>query len=93
VNGNTIQFIEKRSHQYGLLFSHLSQKMIRELPPHRHRALLFHEAVHYCRMLTYRVTLNPTTAPVFYGIATRLFAAFMDQYSTPETAVPKGQVA
>ena len=76
VERNQILFDENISSKFTELFNHLDSKLARELPPERHRAILFHEAVHYCRMLTYRARINPDTLPAFYAIATRLFNEF-----------------
>lgn len=84
ITDNTVTFEERRSVQYDQLFKALSKHLQEELTPGRYRALLFHEAIHYCRMLTYRTTINPDTAAVFYCIAVRLFNNFMEQYDVAE---------
>lgn len=81
VAANTVYFVEQKSHQYQQLFDGLERRMASELPPHRYRALLFHEAVHYCRMLTYRPALNPKTSAAFFAVAVRLFNQFIGQYA------------
>lgn len=77
-----VVFDERRSLKYHEIFDAL----VKELE-HRHagsmRVILFHEAVHYCRMLTYRCRINPSTAPAFYAIAVRLFNQYRSQYITP----------
>ncbi len=78
VERNRILFDENISSKFTELFNHLDGRLARELPPERHRAILFHEAVHYCRMLTYRARINPDTLPAFYAIATRLFNEFYE---------------
>lgn len=80
VRDNKINFEERRSAQYNSLYRSLSNHLKEELPMGRYRAILFHEAVHYCRMLTYRVGINPNTAAAFYAVAVRLFNDFMEQY-------------
>jgi uncharacterized protein (TIRG00374 family) len=79
----TVTFEERRSVQYSYLNNVLLEHLKTELTPGRYRALLFHEAVHYCRMLTYRTSINPRTAAAFYCIAVRLFNDFIEQYDTP----------
>lgn len=79
---NKVMFEEKTSMQYNFLYKKLNAHLKRALPPSQYRSILFHEAVHYCRMLTYRVHINPATAIAFYAIAVRLFNDFMDQYDT-----------
>lgn len=84
ITDNHLQFEERRSTQYASLFRGLDARLKQELTPGRYRALLFHEAIHYTRMLTYKVNINPKTAPVFYGIAVRLFNNFMEQYEVKD---------
>lgn len=84
VSGNTVTFEERRSMQYSYLNKVLLDHLKATLTPGRYRALLFHEAVHYCRMLTYRTSIKPHTAAAFYCIAVRLFNDFIEQYETPE---------
>jgi hypothetical protein len=80
IKENHITFEERRSVQYDELYKVLTTHLKKELSKERYRAILFHEAVHYCRMLTYRVSINPDTAAAFYCIAVRLFNEFMEQY-------------
>jgi hypothetical protein len=80
VKGNEVTFEERRSVQYARLYKALDTHLREELTPGRYRALLFHEAVHYCRMLTYRTSINPRTAAAFYAVAVRLFNDFVEQY-------------
>lgn len=84
VKDSSVTFEERRSVQYSYLNKVLLDHLKNELTPGRYRALLFHEAVHYCRMLTYRTSINPRTAAAFYSIAVRLFNDFMQQYETPD---------
>ncbi|HKU19068.1 MAG TPA: lysylphosphatidylglycerol synthase transmembrane domain-containing protein [Candidatus Saccharimonadales bacterium] len=80
IEKNNVNFEERRSAQYDALYADLCAQLQERLSPGRYRAILFHEAVHYCRMLTYRVSINPDTAAAFYAIAVRLFNDFMEQY-------------
>jgi uncharacterized protein (TIRG00374 family) len=77
---NKINFEERRSVQYETLYLELNNYLKKQLSPGRCRAVLFHEAVHYCRMLTYRANIDSDTAAAFYCIAIRLFNDFMEQY-------------
>jgi len=77
---NVIMFTEQKSAQYDVLYTRLDSYLQKKLPPEKYRALLFHEAVHYCRLLTYRVNINHDTAVAFYAIAVRLLNDFLDQY-------------
>jgi hypothetical protein len=86
IDGHVVRFVEERSHQYQALCALLDARAAAELPPHRYRALLFHEAVHYCRMLTYRAALAPHTVGAFYGVAVRLLNEFAAQYPPAEWA-------
>ena len=83
VSGASVTFEERRSVQYSYLNNVLLEHLKAELTPGRYRALLFHEAVHYCRMLTYRTSIKPHTAAAFYCIAVRLFNDFIEQYDAP----------
>ena len=80
LTGNKIVFEEKTSMQYSDLYERLSTYLCDGLPTDQYRAILCHEAVHYCRMLTYRVHINPQSAIAFYAIAVRLFNDFIEQY-------------
>lgn len=77
---NSISFEEIRSVQYDKLHLELTNLLQEMLPLERYRTILFHEAVHYCRMLTYRADINPDTTAAFYSIAVRLFNEFIGQY-------------
>lgn len=80
VQGDSVKFKEVRSLQYDRLYDDLKKHLKTVLPQSRYRTLLFHEAVHYCRMLTYRCDINSETAPAFYAVAIRLFNEFIEQY-------------
>jgi uncharacterized protein (TIRG00374 family) len=82
VAGQHIQFPEQTSSKYGQLFAGFDTELRRRLEPAAYRSLLFHEAAHYCRMLTYRAKINPSSLPVFYGVAVRLLNEFYNQYET-----------
>jgi hypothetical protein len=86
VEKNAVTFEERRSAHYEALFERCLERFEQTLTPGRYRALLFHEAVHYCRMLTYRASINPSSVPLFFGVAVRLFNRFIEQYRTPEGA-------
>ena len=80
ITGNKIAFEDAKSHKYDELFRSLDMSLKDRLTPTEYRSILFHEAVHYCRMLTYRATINPRTTAVFYAQAVKLFNEFLDQY-------------
>jgi uncharacterized protein (TIRG00374 family) len=82
VRDDTIRFEEHVSTRYTKLLAVLDAQLKRELTPAEHRTILFHEAVHYCRMLTYRAKINPDTLPAFYGIAVRLLNEFYYSYDS-----------
>lgn len=86
VKDNIVTFEERRSVQYSRLNKILDSHLRAKLTPGRYRALVFHEAVHYCRMLTYRTTINPRTAAAFYTVAVRLFNDFLLQYEDKHAA-------
>lgn len=80
INKNRISFNDSKSHKYADLYKLVSKDLNKKLPEHTNRTILFHEGVHYCRMLTYRAHINPTTVAVFYGTAVKLLNEFIDQY-------------
>ena len=80
VDGPRVSFEERRSAQYEYLYSRATAAFHDLLEPGRGRALLFHEAVHYCRMLTYRAAIDQASVAIYYAIATRLFNEFLAQY-------------
>ncbi len=82
VKGHTVTFEEHISSRYTLLLQALDRQLKADLGSGEYRTILFHEAVHYCRMLTYRAKINPDTVPAFYAIAVRLFNEFLDQYDS-----------
>lgn len=86
IAGPVVSFEERKSAHYEFLFDRLSSWFAERLTPARRRALLFHEAVHYTRMLTYRANIDPETAAVYYCIAVRLFNDFLAQYDRPAEA-------
>lgn len=88
VDGAEIRFEESKSSRYSAVFEHLQKLVHQRVPEGTRRAILFHEAVHYCRMLTYRVRLDPATVAAFYGIAVRLFGEFLNQYEA-ESPMPE----
>lgn len=86
VVGDNIVFEERKSAHYQYLSERLFARLQERLSPAQFRSLLFHEAMHYCRMLTYRVNIDPATAPMYYGIAVRLFNEFLGQYESAGVA-------
>ena len=80
VKNNRIDFEDSKSHKYGELFKLIDKELKKALSPGDYRSILFHEAVQYCRMLTYRVSINPQTVPVFYATAVKLFNEYLEQY-------------
>lgn len=80
VHDTNIYFEEVKSQKYAELFHFLDAKLKKDLDKTQYRSILFHEAVHYCRMLTYRASINPDTLVVFYAVATKLFNEYLEQY-------------
>ncbi len=80
VDKDVVDFEDSKSHKYEALFRSLDKDQKKSLTPAQYRSIVFHEAVHYCRMLPYRVNINPETVPVFYATAVKLFNEFYDQY-------------
>ena len=83
-NMNSITFEENVSNKYHDLFKYLDTRLQEMLPVRVYRSLLFHEAVHFCRMLTYRVNIDPRTVTAFYGVAVRLFNEYIKQYKSQD---------
>lgn len=79
IDGNSIRFEEIRSAQYQQLFE-IFDKQCNSMLGSRYRALLFHEAVHFFRMLTYRASIDEKTAPMFYALGIRLLNDFVEQF-------------
>jgi hypothetical protein len=86
VDGAVVEYEEATSSRYAELYAHLRRRLQETLAPEVRRTVLFHEAVHYCRMLTYRARLNPDSLPAFFATAVRLFNEFMAQYDALATA-------
>lgn len=80
VKGNKVNFEESKSQKYAEIFAMVDKKLRKDLKDKEYRSIIFHEAVHYCRMLTYRAHLNPDTLPVFYCTAIKLFNEFYENY-------------
>jgi uncharacterized membrane protein YbhN (UPF0104 family)/tRNA A-37 threonylcarbamoyl transferase component Bud32 len=80
IKGNAVNYEESMSQRYGEVFKELDNRLLSTLSPAAYRSILFHEAVHYCRMLTYRASINPNTVAVFYANAVKLFNEFLAQY-------------
>lgn len=78
--GNAISFEENISSRYTELYQFLTQEIQQVVTPERYRQILFHEAVHYTRMLTYRAKINPDSFLAFFAIAVRLFNDYYAQY-------------
>jgi uncharacterized membrane protein YbhN (UPF0104 family) len=90
VEGNSILFEENLSSQYRTLFLHLDAKLRSSLSRSEYRSVLFHEAVHFARMLTYRVRISPATAPAFYGVCVRLLNQYVAQFEEHSSTAPSG---
>ncbi len=80
IKNNSISFEESKSQKYEALFNFLDKELHKSLSNTDYKSILFHEGVHYCRMLTYRATINPETVAVFYATAVKLFNEFLKQY-------------
>lgn len=80
VNGNRIDFPDRRSLTYARLNEMLAEHMKSTLPPHRYRAVRFHEAVHFTRMLPYRARIDASTLPMYYSVAAMRLNEFCQFY-------------
>jgi hypothetical protein len=78
--GNSVRYEDSVSAAYRELSTHF-KKLARELlEPEEYRAVLFHTAVHYSRMCSHRVEINPANASKFYAVSVRAFNDFIAQY-------------
>lgn len=82
VKANHVNFEDAKSQRYGEIYQKLQAKLQRQLSPAEYKTIIFHEAVHYCRMLTYKAEINPRTVAVFYVTAVKLFNQFLEQYES-----------
>jgi uncharacterized protein (TIRG00374 family) len=80
VKKNEVTFEDSMSRKYDELFKKVDSLLKQKLTDQQYKTIMFHEAVHYCRMLTYRANINRDTLPVFYATAVKLFNEFLDQY-------------
>lgn len=81
IKQNAINYEESKSQKYASLFKFIDKKLEADLPADEYRSIIFHEGVHYCRMLTYRANINPETLPVFYATAVKLFNDYLGHYA------------
>ncbi|MBI5594552.1 MAG: flippase-like domain-containing protein [Elusimicrobia bacterium] len=81
VDGGVIRFDEETSSRYGELFAHLLSILEPRVGPKRMSHIKFHEAVHFARMLPYRLRIDRKTFPVFYAVMVRLFNEFHSEAS------------
>lgn len=77
---HNIYYEDAKSQKYAALYELIDKQLRSSLSPVEYRSILFHEATHYCRMLTYRANINPRTTSVFYATAVKLFNEFLAQY-------------
>lgn len=82
---NQINFNEITSKKYSELFNLVESHLKSRLPEGEFRTILFHEAVHFTRLLPYRAEMNPLTWPIYYAVAVRLFNQFLNQYEQVES--------
>jgi hypothetical protein len=80
VEENRISFVEERSPEYQALFKFVEAKFAQELSAPRKRSILFHEAVHFARLLPYQIEFDPCAAPAFLGLCARLLDDYVRQF-------------
>jgi uncharacterized protein (TIRG00374 family) len=76
---NRLEFESSLSSNYAELAKHLKKLEKKYLSAEEQRAVLFHAAVLYSRMLTHRVVINPLNAVKFYAVSVIAFNNFMKQ--------------
>ena len=81
---NRIDYEDSKSAAYEDLYRHFIKLKKELLTPKEYRAVLFHTAVHYSRMSTHRVGINPNNVAKFYAVSVRAFNDFLDQYEPKE---------
>ena len=80
VSGSEIIFKPAISATYEALFGELQNILKAHISPDQEPALIFHEAMHFARLLPYRAKESP---PVFYacfGTMIRLFNEFLEEF-------------
>jgi len=74
----SITFSAPVSRRYLELWDWLEEDLKTRFDEARLRCLVFHEAVHYLRLLPYVAARHPERFPVYFGIALRLLADYRD---------------
>ena len=77
---NVISYEDSTSAAYRELYEHFRGLAQELLEPEEFRSVLFHTAVHYARMSTQRVEINPHNVAKFYATSVRAFNDFIRQY-------------
>ncbi len=78
--GNNIAYEDSVSAAYRDLYRRFQDIAQELLTPEEYRSVLFHAAVHYARMSTHRVEINPHNVAKFYAVSVRAFNDFLAQY-------------
>jgi hypothetical protein len=76
---NQVDFEYSISKNYAQLAKHLENLQDKYLTPEEQKAVLFHSALLYSRMLTHRVVINPLNAAKYYAISVIAFNDFIRQ--------------
>lgn len=79
-DGNVINYEDSRSAYYRDLQTFYIEMAREMLEPEEFRAMRFHTAVLYSRVLAHRVQINPANVAKFYAISVRAFNDFLAQY-------------
>ncbi|MDB5178147.1 MAG: hypothetical protein JWN01_90 [Patescibacteria group bacterium] len=80
--GNTIRYEDSISASYRDLQDHFRSMAKNMLEPEEYRAMMFHTAILYSRVLAHRVHINPANVPKFYAVSVRAFNDFLAQYES-----------
>jgi hypothetical protein len=78
--GNEIRYEDSSSAYYRDLREYFRGMAKEMLEPEEYRAMLFHTAILYSRVLAHRVHINPANVAKFYAVSVRAFNDFLDQY-------------
>jgi hypothetical protein len=82
-SGNRISYEDSLSAQYRDLRDYFLTLAQARLTPEEFRAMRFHAAVLYSRVLAHRVHINPDNVAKFYAVSVRAFNDFLAQYDSP----------
>jgi len=78
VSGDNVTFICPDNRAYKELYSYLLKRLDLFLSSSEKKLIIFHEAVHYARMLPYKQKINKETVPIYYATMIKRFNEFLE---------------